>query len=156
MSWQRRVWRSTASCIALGLALLLSAAANAIGAETTGRSISIELNRAQEQRAACRLSFVFTNGVGQPVAKLAIETVLFNTKGQVERFVVLRSRPLPKNKIRAQQFDVKGVKCGDLGRILLNDVKACTIPGVDLADCLGLMRTSSRAGIPFISTTTGQ
>ena len=156
MSWKLRSWRSGPSRIIICLAMLLSVATNAIGAEASARAISIELNRAQEQGAACRLSFVFTNGVGQPVAKLAIETVLFNKKGQVERFVVLRSRPLPKNKIRAQQFDVKGLKCGDLGRLLLNDVKACTIPGVELADCLGLMRVSSRAGVPFISTTTEQ
>ena len=156
MSWRRRICRGGLSSITTCLALLLSVTTNAIGAETTERSISIELNRVEERGAACRLSFVFTNEVGQPVAELAIETVLFNKKGQVERFVVLRSRPLPKDKIRAQQFDVNGLKCGDLGRILLNDVKACTIPSVDPADCLDLIRVSSRAGAPFISTTTGQ
>ena len=156
MSWKLRNWRRGLSGITICLAVLLSVATNAIGAETTGRTISIELNRAEERGAACRLSFVFTNEVGQPVAKLAIETVLFNKKGQVERFVVLRSRPLPKDKIRAQQFDVNGLKCGDLGRILLNDVKACTIPGVDPADCLDLIRVRSRAEVPFISTTTEQ
>ena len=153
MSWKRRVWRSGPSGITICIALMLSAATNAMSADETGRAINIELNRAQEKGAACRLSFVFTNGIGQPVEKLAIETVLFNTKGQVERFVVLRSRPLPKDKIRAQQFDVSGLKCGNLGRILLNDVKTCAIPKIDLTDCLGLIRVSSRAGVPFISTT---
>ena len=153
MSWKLRNWRSGPACITICLAVLLSVATNAIGEETISRTISIELNRAEERGAACRLSFVFTNEVGQPVAKLAIETVLFNKNGQVERFVVLRSRPLPKDKIRAQQFDVSGLKCGNLGRILLNDVKTCAIPKTDLTDCLGLIRVSSRAGVPFISTT---
>jgi len=115
-------------------------------------SLGIELNRLQDKGSACRLSLVFTNGMVEAISALTIETVLFDKNGSVERFLVLKSRPLPPGKIRVQQFDVRGVKCDSIGKLLLNDVKECKSGSLDAASCLELIRPSSRTGIPFIST----
>jgi len=114
--------------------------------------ISIELNRVSEVKDACRMSFVFTNGLEVPVETLLIETVLFNKEQSVERFLVLKSRPLSPRKIRVQQFDVRGVACGRLGKLLLNDIKDCKTGDLTAAGCLEKIVPSSRTDVPFIST----
>lgn len=116
--------------------------------------VSIELNRVSEVDGACRMSFVFTNGLEVPVETLSIETVLFNKEQSVERFLVLKSRPLSPQKIRVQQFDIRGIACNRLGKLLLNDVKACKAGDLSTAGCLEKIEPSSRAGFPFISTAT--
>lgn len=134
---------------ALGAALSPGSAAFAQEA-----SVNIELNRLQEVEGACRISLVFTNGLPEAVDVLSIETVLFNKEGAVERFLVLRSNPLPSGKVRVQQFDAKGLACDGVGRILLNDVKDCKIEGVAPDGCLGVIKPSSRTGVAFFSSTT--
>ena len=117
--------------------------------------ISIELNRLKPVKDACRISLVFTNALPVPVDLLAIETVLFNTDATVERFLVLKSRPLAPKKIRVQQFDVRGVPCERFGKLLLNDVKACKAGELDGPACLDRLQPSSRAeNVPFVSTVT--
>lgn len=114
--------------------------------------ISIELNRAEDKDKACRLSMVFTNRLKVPVTGFAIEAVTFDKTGSVGRFLVFKSRPLVPGKIRVQQYDLPGTSCGSLGKILLNDVKACKGEGLDAQTCLAHTSLSSRAGIPFVST----
>lgn len=117
--------------------------------------IAIELNRLKPVKDACRISLVFTNRLPEPVDSLAIETVLFNTDATVERFLVLKSRPLAPGKIRVQQFDVRGVSCDRFGKLLLNDVKECKAGELDRASCLDSLEPSSRAeNVPFVSTVT--
>lgn len=117
-------------------------------------SVGIELNRLQEVEGACRISLVFTNGLAQAVEALSIETVLFNKDGAVERFLVLKPNPLPSGKVRVQQFDLKGLGCDGVGKVLLNDVKECKIEGVSPDDCLGVIKPSSRTDADFYSSTT--
>lgn len=116
-------------------------------------AIGIELNRLQQVDDACRISLVFTNRRETPVEALSIETVLFNTDGAVERFLVLKSNPLPPGKIRAQQFDATGIACESVGRLLLNDVKECEAADLTREGCLEAIAPSSRVEADFVSTT---
>jgi len=122
------------------------------GSWSAESNLSIELNRLSPVKDACRMSFVFTNGLDVSIDELSIETVLFNKSESVERFLVLKSRPLTPKKIRVQQFDVRGVSCDAFGKLLLNDVKGCSGGGMSAADCLARIKPSSRADVPFIST----
>lgn len=123
-------------------------------AQAGEQSVGIELNRLQEVDGACRISLVFTNGLAETVEALSIETVLFDKNGAVERFLVLKSNPLPSGKVRVQQFDAKGIACKDVGRMLLNDVKDCKIEGVQPDACLSVIKPSSRLDVAFFSTET--
>lgn len=128
--------------------ILAGAAARA---EESG--IGIELNRLQTVKEACRISLVFTNNLEEPVEELTIEIVLFNADGAVERFLVLKSNPLPEGKIRVQQFDADGLSCDSIGRVLLNDVPACKIEGLERTACLEAIRPSSRTDADFFAKT---
>lgn len=138
-----------------GLFLAAGLGLAAAPAWSADEGISIELNRLEPVEDACRISLVFTNALPVPVESLAIETVLFNTGATVERFLVLKSRPLLPKKIRVQQFDVRGVPCDRFGKLLLNDVKACKAGELDSAACLDRLKPSSRdQKVPFVSTVT--
>ncbi|MDA7948938.1 MAG: hypothetical protein MPJ78_15860 [Hyphomicrobiaceae bacterium] len=121
----------------------------AMGAD---QGVVIELNRLSPVKNACRMSLVFTNMMDVAVEALAIETVLFNKQDSVERFLVLKSRPLSPKKIRVQQFDVTGIDCERFGKLLLNDVKECKAATLDQKACVAGIRPSSKAGVPFVST----
>lgn len=144
----RRILRLLAA-----VAIAAASASAALAAESSDSPrIAIELNRLQEVEGACRLSFVFVNHLPHEVAALAIETVLFNSAGQVDRLLVLKSRPLTPGKIRAQQFDVPGMTCAGIGRVLVNDVTDCKAGDLTPAQCLERIEPTSRAGTPFVST----
>lgn len=140
-----------AVAIALGAGLCLPVAKPV---QAQDASVAIELNRLQDVEGACRISLVFTNGLSETVEALSIETVLFNKDGAVERFLVLKSNPLPTGKVRVQQFDARGLACDGVGKVLLNDVKECKIEGVSPDDCLEVIRPSSRTDAEFYSSTT--
>lgn len=137
---------------ATALAALLFAG-NPVPVEAAQGTVTIELNRLQEVDTACRLSLVYTNMLAAPVETMMIETVLFNADGGVERFLVLKSRPLPPKKIRVQQFDISDFKCSAIGSLLLNDVKECKAGSLTRSDCLDAILPTSRLTVPFISTT---
>jgi hypothetical protein len=160
-----RSWSSqTAAGPALALLLLL-AGSGPTAAETpsapaaatqaaTSPGITVELNRLEDVDTGCRLSFVFTNSLPVAVDGLAIEAVLFDADGRVDRFLLLKARPLPKGKTRVQQFDVGQASCAGIGRVLLNDVTACAGEGLDASACLEAVRPASRAAIPFTTALT--
>jgi len=159
-----RSWGSLSAAGPVLALLLLLAGSGPMAAETpsapvaatpaanpaaTSPGLTVELNRLENVDKGCRLSFVFTNSLPVAVDGLAIEAVLFDTDSRVDRFLLLKARPLQSGKTRVQQFDVGQASCAGIGRILLNDVTACTGEGLDASACLEAIRPESRAEIPF-------
>ncbi len=142
-----RPWAAVGSALVSSLLLLTSA-----GSAVADPRISIELNRLQETDSGCRTILVFTNRMSTPVDLMSVETVLFDKDERVDRFLLLRTRDLPAGKIRVQQFDVQGMQCGNIGRVLLNDVTECQGEGLSPAYCLANLELSSRTDAPFVSS----
>jgi len=144
------IWRPlTVAGSVLAFLLLLASIGPAAALD---KKISIELNRLEDVSGNCRLSFVLTNGLAAPVDALTIETVLFDPEGRVDRFLLLKARPLPVGKMRVQQFDVGQAACASIGRVLLNDVTDCAGGDLAPATCLAAIDTTSRSDVPFVST----
>lgn len=149
-----RSWSAVGSVLVF-LLLLTSIGSAAAASET----ITIELNRLEDVESGCRMSFVMTNGLKEPVEGITMEAVLFDRDGIVARFLLLKSRPMPVGKTRVQQFDVANTACDALGQVLLNDVTACagqapTSEPLTPERCLEAIETASRASIPFSTTLT--
>ncbi|MGD9867223.1 MAG: hypothetical protein AB7U38_04390 [Hyphomicrobiales bacterium] len=140
-------WRSALLALSMIMCLIAPSPSHA-----GDKQISVELNRVTPGDGACRVSLVFTNHLDVPVESLAMETVLFDKQGSVERFVVLKSRPLTPGKIRVQQFDMRGLQCDGIGKFLLNDVTECKAGDLTAAACLEQIAVTSRTDIPFVST----
>jgi len=109
----------------VGLILAAPAPAPAQAQEDATPRLSLELNRVDPLDGACRLTFVAENGFDADLAALSLETVLIDTEGRVERLTLFDFGALPAGIPRVRQFDVPGLVCESLGRVLINGVSDC-------------------------------
>ena len=110
----------------------------------------MELNKLEQNGAACRAYVVLENGSAMAFESLKPDLVLFDSDGIVARRIALETAPLPPGKTSLKVFDIDGLPCARIGRILLNDVLSCSASGEARDDCLGIVDPSSRGSVPFI------
>ncbi|MEO1610076.1 MAG: hypothetical protein AAFR90_12240 [Pseudomonadota bacterium] len=111
--------------------------------------LNLELNDASTVGQSCRVSFLVQNKLGSLIEALKLELVLFDVDGQVNRLLSVNFGRLPLNKSRLKQFDLKGLSCSQIGRLLVNNVTECQGQGRNLtpAFCTDAIKTSSRIAI---------
>jgi hypothetical protein len=112
-------------------------------------ALTLELNGAQTSDKGCRLTFVVNNSLGAELTKAAFEIALFNEAGVVDRLTVLDFKELPAGKTKVTRFDLAGVDCAGISRILVNNATECAGEGVEPAACLRKLKTAAKAGIAF-------
>lgn len=137
----------TRTLLALVAGTLLAgpAAAQSDGSGT----LSLQLNALSPVAGACRVSFVVDNGLAAPISDAAFEVAFFARGGVLQRLVSLDFKALPVDKTKVVQFDLDGLSCDDLGRVLVNDVATCDGDGLDPATCLGALRTTALPDVEF-------
>lgn len=128
---------------ALVLLLTLPAAAQ------EAASLALELNALQQGESGCRVTFLATNRLGAPLERAGVEVALFDTSGAIDRIVNLDFKALSQNKTKVLQFELAGLDCGDLGRVLVNDIPACEGPGLEADACLAGLSISARPDVEF-------
>ncbi|MDG4649655.1 hypothetical protein P6F26_14515 [Roseibacterium sp. SDUM158017] len=132
------------------LVFAMSAAAMSAAAvsaqEAPGPGVSVELNRIDQLDGACRLTFMVENGLGADLAALSLETVLIDAGGVVERLTLFEFGALPAGTPRVRQFDIPGLSCDALGRVLINGVAECG----GAADCADALRLRTRTDVEVI------
>lgn len=134
-----RVWT-----VAAGLCL---ATANAGFAQDATGAIDVELNALATSTKGCMMTFVAKNSMPSALKKISFELAFFNEKNVVDRITVLDFRDLPVGKKRVRQFDMPGVKCESVGRILINDTPVCD--GLAAGECMSGLVTRSAISVPF-------
>jgi hypothetical protein len=132
----------------LACALVL-ATAIAAPAQESPKSLALELNGLAPSDKGCRITFVVSNNLQNPLEKASFEIVLFNSKGLVDRMTVLEFNDLPQGKTKVQQFDLPGAACGEIERILVNDAAECEGTGVEPSECIEHLTTESKSGVTF-------
>ncbi|MBL4916913.1 hypothetical protein [Szabonella alba] len=131
-------------------ALLALMAAPPLWAQTDGDgpakapALLLELNDAETVGEACRLTFVVENRLGTDLAALGIEAVIFTPEGGVERLLSLDLQSAPAGRPRVRQFDLPGLDCARLGRVLVNAVTPCEGEGLAAETCAGALSLTSR------------
>lgn len=131
------------------LAALALFTAPLLAQETTPRSLALELNALQPAEAGCRVTFLATNHLGGQLDRAAVEMALFDTAGTIERIVTLDFKDLSEGKTKVLQFELAGLPCTGLGRLLVNDVSACEGAITPATLCLDALRASTRLDIAF-------
>lgn len=106
----------------------------------------LELNRIDPLDGACRLTFLTHNTLGTDLDALSVETVLIDTEGRVERLTLFDFGALPDGVPRVRQFDIPGLACEGLGRVLINGVATCS-PG---EACAAGLELSTRTSVEVI------
>lgn len=115
-------------------------------ADGSGGRLLLELNRIDALEGACRLTFVAENGLGADLDALSLETVLIDTDGRVERLTLFEFGQLPDGVPRVRQFDIAGMACDRLGRVLINGVAECGA----VASCGAALELSTRTDVEVI------
>ena len=72
---------------------------------------------------------VFENATARGFSALKLDLVMFDPGGVIVKRLAVDAAPLPPGKTRLQVFDVGGLPCEEIGRVLLNDVLACEADG---------------------------
>lgn len=114
-----------------------------------GPHLLLDLNALQPSNGGCRLTFVVANNLATPVDRAAFEMALFNKTGVVDRLTVLDFKGLPSGKTKVSRFDLSGIDCGDISRVLINDATQCAGAGTASNACITNLRTESKSGIQF-------
>lgn len=141
---------SRVAAIAMATALGLAAPAHGWAQETApAPSLKLELNAAQPSDKGCRLTFVVANELGAELSRAAFEIALFNEAGVVDRLTVLDFNELPAGKTKVVRFDLAGVDCAKISRVLINGATECVGDGIDPKACLRQLEPESRSGIAF-------
>ncbi len=129
---------------------LFLAAAQASAQETAPAPVlQLELNAMQPSDKGCRLTFVVANRLAGDLERVAFELALFDRAGSVDRLTVLAFKDMPAGKTKVSRFDIAGLDCSTLGRVLVNGATDCVGAGVEPADCMRRLSTATKAGIEF-------
>jgi hypothetical protein len=112
-------------------------------------ALLLELNGAQPSDKGCRLTFVVTNNLGAELSKAAFEIALFNDAGVVDRLTVLDFNELPAGKTKVARFDLTGVDCTRISRVLVNHATECTGASIDPKACLAQLKPETKSTIVF-------
>lgn len=132
--------------VLLGLVLLC---APVLAQETSTPRFALELNALQPAEAGCRVSFLATNELGAQLDRAAVELALFDKAGSIDRIVTLDFKDLSAGKTKVLQFQLTGLQCDNLGRVLVNDISACEGAIAPASICLDALETSTRLDITF-------
>ncbi len=150
----RRVLFNIAGPILIGVALIVAGPiATGFGgaASAAGPGLDIELNKAEDGDGACVASFVVRNGMGHTLDRFSMDLYVFDRDGVIARQVLLDLAPLRGNKITVARFNLIARSCGEVSRILINDIPSCRSAGSgDTLDCLAALTVSSRGLIEMV------
>jgi len=134
----------TLACLAAALALAVAPSAR--GQE----AIAVELNKMDQRDADCRLAFLIRNAGSDRFVTFKSELVLFGDDGVIDRRFTGDIAPLRPAKTSVVSFDLKDLKCTNVGQVLLNDIVDCQDVAGARTDCVDAVAVSSRAGIPMV------
>lgn len=112
-------------------------------------TLRVELNKLEALESACRAYLLFENGTDLEFISLKLDLVMFNPEGVINRRLAVEGGPLPAGKTSVKLFDIDGVACGSVDRVLLNGILACSDAQGDRSDCLALIETGSRSSADF-------
>lgn len=147
----RRILRSAAVCTLATTAFSGTVAAAAAAADGAAPpAIRVELNKLEELKGSCRAYLLLENRSGRAYRSFKLDLVMFDTAGIVARRLAVEGAPLAEGKTSLRVFDVPGLPCSGIGRILVNDVLSCGEGAEDRTACLAAIRPASRSSAELI------
>jgi hypothetical protein len=113
-----------------------------------GSNIGIELNKVEDNGGTCIASFVVRNGLDHTLDRFSLDLFVFDGDGIIARQVLLDMAPLRGNKTTVAKFSLIERPCGEVGRILVNNIPSCRSEETgQTLDCLSGLTVSSRGAI---------
>ena len=114
-------------------------------------NISIELNKVEYNGSSCLASFIVQNNFGHTLSPFDLDLFVFDGDGVIARQVLLDLAPLGGDKTTVARFSLIARPCGEVSRILVNDISSCRITGSgETLDCLSGLTVSSRSHVELV------
>ena len=145
----RRSSRCATSGATRILALALCCWALPGGAEPP-KSISVELNKLEQEGGSCRAYLVISNPGSAQYSGFALDLIVFDRGGTITRRLAVDVAPVRPAKTTVKVFDIAETTCGAIGSILVNDVIHCRDASGDLAECVDRLATSSKLQVSLL------
>ena len=125
--------------------VVLAALLSGLPALQAGQGLRIELNKLEPRSGACRAYLLFENGTDRTFSDFKLELMLFDHEGIIANRLAVNIAPLRVGKTNVKLFDIDGMECSNIARVLLNDVIACKDDNGERTDCDTLIEPASRA-----------
>lgn len=136
--------------LAVWLGVLPGDANAAEGGGQPDASMGIQLNKMEAVDGACRVYLVFENGTGRAFETYKLDLVMFGPDGGIVQRLAVEAAPIAAEKTLVKLFDVQGLGCAEIDRLLLNGVMACETADGESLDCTGLSAPRSRIDTAFV------
>lgn len=149
---QRQVAGALAALLCgAGLVSAADSAQAANGAGPDAVPVKVELNKLEPQSNACRVYFLIENG-GPAIKTLKLDLFVLGRDGIVEKRLAVETAPIAASKTIVKLFDLAGVPCERVGKVLLNDVMTCyAATQAPAPSCLDRVEITSRTPeVPFV------
>lgn len=111
--------------------------------------LRVELNKLEPMAEECRAYLLFENRTAIDFRSMKLDLVMFNPEGVINKRLAVEGGPLPPGKTSVKLFDIEGVGCDAVERVLLNGVLACSDPEGERSGCLEMIETASRSSADF-------
>jgi len=119
------------------------------GAGEQGK-IGVQLNKLEAEGDDCRAHLVLENGLDAALESFQLDLVVFDQDGIIQRRTVVEMAPLRAGSTAVRAFRMTETACGSVGRILINDIRACEGPEGAIEGCADRVRVESLADVPLI------
>lgn len=121
----------------------------ATAGEAGTEGVRIELNKLEQQGDACRAYLLFENEQGGEYPVYRLDLVLFDKQGRIDRRIAVDASPLRAGKSVVKLFDLSGLQCDGISKILLNDIAPCEDASGAREDCVVNARLSTLTDVDF-------
>ena len=133
-----------AALLAAGLAAWWGGAGAA-----AAQTLDIELNKLEDAGGQCVASLLLTNRLSDTLDQVRFDLYIFDKGGVIARRLVLDTGPMRVGKTTVASFALLDQPCGNIGKLLVNDVPVCKTAAGAAVDCVAALSLTSRAAAPL-------
>ncbi len=93
---------------------------------------------------------MFGNNTRHSFSGLKLDLVLVGKEGIIAKRLTVDAAPPPGDKTSVKLFDIEGLSCDSIGRILFNDALDCKDKSGEIANCVAQIKPTSRSDVPLV------
>jgi hypothetical protein len=113
------------------------------------QTLDIELNKLEDAGGQCVASLLLTNRLSDTLDQVRFDLYVFDKDGVIARRLLLDTGPMRTGKTTVASFALIDQPCGNIGKLLVNDVPVCKTAAGAAVDCVAALNLTSRATVPL-------
>jgi hypothetical protein len=115
--------------------------------QAAAQTLNIELNKLEDAGGQCVASLLLTNRLSETLEQVRFDLYVLDKAGVIARHLLLDTGPMRTGKTTVASFALLDQPCGNVGRLLVNDVPLCKTAAGVAVDCVAALNLTSRAGV---------